>query len=214
MRDREQQLTEDQPRGGPGFNRRDFLRGSGAAVAATAIATEVADTVAADKPAAKKGATSGPATVELLVNGKSHKLKLEPRVTLLDALRNDLNLTGSKEVCNTTNCGACTVIIDGKPTYACSKLAVEVQGKKITTIEGLSDGKNVDQVMTAFVKHDATQCGYCTPGFVVAVRAFLNDNPKADLEKVLQGLGGNLCRCGTYVGVTAAAMECAKKGGA
>lgn len=201
---------------GSGVNRRDFLKGSGAAVAASAVATSVQESIAQEKAKDARVTPAAPGMVKLDVNGTVHTLKLEPRVSLLDALRNDLNLTGSKEVCNTTNCGACTVIIDGQPVYACSRLAVEVQGKKITTVEGLSTGKNVDQVVSAFVKHDASQCGYCTPGFVVAVRAFLNTNPKADLEEIRKGLGGNLCRCGTYEGVASAAMELcgAKKGGA
>lgn len=232
MRDRDDRPTEDRPRGdqsrtgtaiqtpalsGPGFNRREFLKGSSAAVAASAMATTVQETVAEEAAKDARVTKAAPGPVKLNINGKEHTLKLEPRVTLLDALRDDLNLTGAKEVCTTTNCGACTVIIDGKPIYACSKLAVEVQGKKITTVEGLSDGKNVDDVITAFIKHDASQCGYCTPGFVVAVRAFLNAHPKAGLEEIQKGLAGNICRCGTYEGVTKAALELcggAKKGGA
>jgi xanthine dehydrogenase YagT iron-sulfur-binding subunit len=140
---------------------------------------------------------------------------VEPRVTLLDVLRNDLNLTGAKEVCSTTNCGACTVIIDGKPALACAKFAIECVGKKITTVEGLNSGKEVDKVVQCFVKHDATQCGYCTPGFMVATRAFLDANPGAGIEQIRKGLGGNICRCGTYDGLAKAALECAssKKGG-
>lgn len=232
MRDRDDRPTEDRRSGdqsrigpavqgpvvnGPGFNRRDFLKGSSAAVAASAMATTVQETVAEEAAKDARVTKAGPGPVKLKVNGKEHTLKLEPRVTLLDALRNDLNLTGAKEVCTTTNCGACTVIIDGKPVLACGKLAVEVQGKEITTVEGLSEGKNIDQVITAFVKHDASQCGYCTPGFVVAVRAFLNAHPKAGLDEIQKGLGGNICRCGTYEGVTKAALElcgAAKKGGA
>ena len=128
--------------------------------------------------------------------------------------RNDLNLTGAKEVCTTTNCGACTVIIDGKAVYACAKTAVECQGKKITTAEGLADGKTIDDVIKCFVKHDATQCGFCTPGFVVATRAFLNEHPGAKMEDIRKGLGGNICRCGTYDGVAHAALECAAAGAA
>ncbi len=205
--------TRGGPGSGPGFNRRDFLKGSGAAVAATAVATAVEESIAQDKKAATKNVVAAkPAPVQLTINGKTHTVTVEPRETLLDVLRNDLNLTGAKEVCNTTNCGACTVIIDGKPALACAKLAVECIGKKITTVEGLGDGTNVDDVVKCFVKHDATQCGYCTPGFVVATRAFLNANPGASLEQIRKGLGGNLCRCGTYDGVAHAALECASAG--
>jgi xanthine dehydrogenase YagT iron-sulfur-binding subunit len=207
------QDRESPNRYGPDVSRRAFLKGSSAVVAASAVGSAVADSVAQEK-AASKVAPAKPVEITLHVNGKMQKLTLEPRVTLLDALRNDLNLTGCKEVCTTQNCGACTVIIDGKPTYACAHLAIAEQGKKITTVEALSEGKNVDQVITAFVKHDATQCGFCTPGFVVAVKAFLDKHPKANLEEIQKGLGGNLCRCGTYVGVTQAALELCQKGGA
>ncbi|HLJ11847.1 MAG TPA: (2Fe-2S)-binding protein [Planctomycetaceae bacterium] len=214
MRDTSSVSNENQARSGPGFNRRDFLKGSSVAVAATAIATGAEDSIAQDKKAANVVAAK-PAPVKLNINGKTQTVTVEPRVTLIDVLRNDLNLTGAKEVCTTTNCGSCTVIIDGKPVYSCARTAVECQGKKITTVEGLGDGKNVDEVVKCFVKHDATQCGFCTPGFVVATRAFLNTKPNASLDEMRKGLGGNICRCGTYDGVAHAALECAagKKGG-
>ena len=197
MREHDQQRS-DQPASGSGFNRRDFLKGSGAAVAATALVNEATEAQAQDNKVA-----SGAVDVTLNVNGKQQTLKLEPRTTLLDALRDDLNLTGCKEVCDTTNCGACTVMIDGKATYACTRLAVEVQGREIKTVESLRQGDNCDEVIDG-----------CTPGFVVATRAFLNKNPNASLEEIQKGLGGNLCRCGTYNGITACALELAKKGGA
>ena len=195
---------------GSGVNRRDFLRGSGAAVAVTALATSESGAIAQD--AAKKNVASAKAQdVTLNINGKDEKLSLEPRVTLLDTLRDDLNLTGCKDVCDTTNCGACTVMIDGKPTYACSRLAIECVGKKVTTIEALAAN---DPVVAGFVNHDAQQCGFCTPGFVMATKAFVDKNPGATLDQVRKGLGGNICRCGTYVGITACAMELVtKKGG-
>ncbi|MBI1311653.1 2Fe-2S iron-sulfur cluster binding domain-containing protein [bacterium] len=208
MREHDQQKS-DLPSRGSGFNRRDFLKGSGAAVAATALVSEATEAQAQDKKVA-----SGPVDVTLNVNGKQQTLKLEPRTTLLDALRDDLNLTGCKEVCDTTNCGACTVMIDGKATYACTRLAVEVQGREIKTVESLRQGDTCDEVIDGFVKHDAMQCGFCTPGFVVATRAFLDRNPNASLEEIQKGLGGNICRCGTYAGITACALELAKKGGA
>ncbi len=196
---------------GTGFSRRDFIRGSGAAMAATAMAT-AAEARADDKAAKPNVKPAEASEVTLTVNGKEHKLKLEPRVTLMDALRNDLNLTGCKDVCDTTNCGACTVHIDGKAVYACSRLAHDCQGKKITTVESLAEGGKVDPVVAGFVKHDASQCGFCTPGFVMAVRAFLNNKPGASLDEVRKGLGGNICRCGTYHGITACALELAKGG--
>ena len=207
MRDR-----ESQNRYGPDVSRRGFLKGSGVAVAASAMTAAVNEAIAEEKVADGRVASAKAQAITLSVNGKDHALKLEPRVTLLDALRDDLHLTGCKDVCTTTNCGACTVIIDGKAVYACSRLAIAEQGKKITTVEALTEGGKTDDVIQCFIKHDATQCGYCTPGFVVATRAFCDAHPGASLEDVQKGLGGNICRCGTYAGVIAAALECAKGG--
>ena len=204
----------DQNRNGPGFNRRDFLKGSGAAVAATAMATATTETAAKE---AKTKANLFPAKAvdfTLNINGEDRKLKLEPRVTLLDVLRNDLNLTGCKDVDVRNADGADTVMIDGKAVLAGARLAIECQGKKIQTVESLRNGNKVDEVITGFVKHDAMQCGFCTPGFVMATRAFLNKKPNATLKEIGKGLGGNICRCGTYDGITQCALELAKKGGA
>jgi aerobic-type carbon monoxide dehydrogenase small subunit (CoxS/CutS family) len=199
---------------GSGFNRRDFLKGSGAAVAATAIATGAAEEVKAQAAKKPNVVAAGASNVKLIVNGKDHVLMLEPRAILLDVLRNDLNLTGCKDVDDRTASGADTIIIDGKPVLASSRLAIQCVGQKIETVESLVDGENVDEVITGFVKHDALQCGFCTPGFVMATRAFLNKNPKATLKEIRKGLGHNVCRCGTYHGITQCALEIAKKGGA
>jgi len=206
-------MRDQNQRGGPGFNRRDFLKGSGAAVAATAIATSDQKTEAA-KVTKKNVFAAAPQDVTLNVNGKDYKLKIEPRVTLLDALRNDLDFTGCKDVDDNTATGADTVIVDGKAVLASARLAIECQGQKITTVESLHSDKGTDAVIEGFVKHDAMQCGFCTPGFVMATRAFLNKNPNANLDEIQKGLGGNLCRCGTYVGITKCALEIAKKGDA
>jgi xanthine dehydrogenase YagT iron-sulfur-binding subunit len=133
----------------------------------------------------------------------------------LDALRNHLDLTGAKKVCDRATCGACTVMVSGKVVYGCSVLAIDAQGKDIQTIEGLSSGTRLHPVSQAFVNHDGQQCGYCTPGFVMAAKGFLDRNPNPTYDQVKQGLGGNLCRCGTYVGVRQAVLEAAKemKGG-
>ena len=157
----------------------------------------------------------GAVPVTLRVNGKVHKLKLEPRVTLLEALRNDLDLTGAKKVCDRATCGSCTVFVDKKPVYSCTMLAIEAQGHAITTIEGLGSPEKLTPVMEAFVEHDAQQCGFCTPGFVMACTAFLEKHPNPTLEEVEKGLGGNLCRCGTYAGIREAVLAAAKtmKGG-
>jgi xanthine dehydrogenase YagT iron-sulfur-binding subunit len=157
----------------------------------------------------------GAVPITLEINGKAHTLKVEPRVTLLDALRNYLDITGAKKVCDRGVCGACTVIMDGHPVYACNVLAIEAEGRRILTIEGLGTAGDLHPVMAAFVDQDAQQCGFCTPGFVVACKAFLDKHPHPTQEEVEHGLGGNLCRCGTYAGVREAVLEAAKtlKGG-
>src|SRR5207253_4364190 len=149
-----------------------------------------------DDKKADKGVGMGPDPMKLQldVNGKKMTTSVEPRVTLLDALRNYLDVTGCKRVCDRGTCGACTVMLDGKVVYSCSMLAVEAQGKKIRTAESLVG----DAVPAAFVKHDAQQCGFCTPGFVVAMRAAFDKNPNASPMEIEEALAGNICRCGTY----------------
>jgi xanthine dehydrogenase YagT iron-sulfur-binding subunit len=187
-------------RNGPGLSRRQFLKGSGAAAAATALAhAPLAKLATADEPASKvTGMGPGPVMVQLNVNGIKSVTSVEPRVTLLDALRNYLDVTGCKRVCDRGTCGACTVMLDGKPIYSCTMLAVEAQGKAIQTAESLVAGGTLDAVPAAFAQYDAQQCGFCTPGFVVAMRAAFNKNPKATPAEVEEALCGNICRCGTY----------------
>jgi xanthine dehydrogenase YagT iron-sulfur-binding subunit len=170
------------------------------AAAATALAEAPvhAFAPAEEKADAVTGMGPAPLQVTLDVNGKEMVTRVEPRVTLLDALRNHLDVTGCKRVCDRGTCGACTVLLDGKPIYACSMLAVEAQGKKIQTAESLVDGQKLEAVPAAFVKYDAQQCGFCTPGFVVAMYACLKNNPKATPAEVEEGVAGNICRCGTY----------------
>jgi len=196
-----------------GFSRRDFLKGAGMAVSTGLLAPPEAAVAAAEHPAGVLGPGAVPVTLH--INGKAHTLNLEPRVTLLDALRNHLDITGAKKVCDRGTCGACTVILDGRPVYSCSVLAVEAEGRRIETIEGIGTEGHLHPVMAAFVEHDAQQCGFCTPGFVVACKAFLDKHPNPSREQVERGLGGNLCRCGTYAGVREAVLTAAKnlKGG-
>jgi xanthine dehydrogenase YagT iron-sulfur-binding subunit len=158
------------------------------------------------------GQPVGPAEVPvtLNINGKAAKISVEPRETLLDAIRYKLDLTGAKRVCDRGTCGACTVIMNSRVVYACSVLAIDAQGKKIETIENLTAGSKPHPVVPAFVEHDAQQCGYCTPGFVMASKGFLDRNPNPTYDQVKAGLGGNLCRCGTYVGVRQAVLTAAK----
>ncbi len=196
-------------------SRRTFLKGVGTILVTSAAAPAV---LAADKVAQleKLGAddqehVQGPGAVpiSLRVNGKELKLTVEPRVTLLDALRNYSGLTGAKEVCDRATCGACTVLLDGRPTYSCSMLAIEAQGLEITTIEGLSSGRALTDVQKAFVECDALMCGYCTPGFVMSVTALLKKNPHPTADEVRIACSGNLCRCGTQPRILKAALQVA-----
>lgn len=149
--------------------------------------------------------------VRLDVNGAAYDLDLEPRRTLLDALREDLGLTGAKPGCNMGNCGACTVLLDGEAVYSCLLLAVECAGQAITTIEGLARGGALDPVQAAFVEHDALQCGFCTPGQVLAMKALLARNPHPTEEEIARGMSGNLCRCGAYPKILAAGRALAAR---
>jgi xanthine dehydrogenase YagT iron-sulfur-binding subunit len=195
-----------------GLSRRGFLKGIGVG----GVATSLLSPPGLKESWAQEDGVRGPgeAPVTLRVNGQTKTLNLEPRVTLLDALRNRLDLTGAKKVCDRATCGACTVLVDGKPVYSCTMLAVEAEGREITTVEGLGTPAQLNAVQKAFVEHDAQQCGFCTPGFVVASTAFVRRHPNATVEMVRNGLGGNLCRCGTYAGVLLAVADAAKaKGG-
>jgi xanthine dehydrogenase YagT iron-sulfur-binding subunit len=200
-----------------GVSRRAFLRGTGAAGAAAATALAPLP-IRADEPAAAGSTVAiGPGPVQLTVevNGANMTTKVEPRVTLLDALRNYLDVTGCKRVCDRGSCGACTVLLDGKPVYSCTTLALEAQGHKIRTAESLYGDGKLDAVPAAFVQHDAQQCGFCTPGFVVALRAALDANPNATPAQIEEGLSGNICRCGTYEQMRHAIAElCGKNNGA
>ena len=187
-----------------GLSRRQFLRGSSAAAAATALTGVPAAPPSALAAGGAGGQANVPAQgpgavkINLTVNGRAMSTSVEPRVTLLDALRNYLDVTGCKRVCDRGSCGACTVMLEGKVIYSCTMLAVEAQGKTIRTAESLVQGDKLDPVPAAFVQHDAQQCGFCTPGFVVALKAVLEQNPKATPAEVERGLQGNICRCGTY----------------
>ena len=194
-----------------GLSRRGFLKGIGVGTAATGLVTAV-------KPIAEAAASEpgvlgpGEFPLTLNVNGRDLKLNVEPRVTLLDALRNRLDVTGPKKVCDRGTCGACTVLLDGEPAYACSILAVEAEDRKVTTVEGLGAPDRLNALQKAFVEHDAQHCGFCTPGFVTAASAFVRKHPNASTDEICRGLGGNLCRCGTYAGMLLAVSDAAKGG--
>ena len=195
-----------------GFSRRGFMSGVG--LGGGALGTGLLENEATAAPAP---AVAGPGAVPitLTLNGKPVKVTVEPRVTLVDALRNYLDMTGAKRVCDRGTCGACTVIMNGKTVYSCTVLAIDAQGKNIETIESLGTGANMHPISKAFVDNDAQQCGYCTPGFVMACKGFLDEHPNPTEADVNHGLGGNLCRCGTYMGIRKAVLQAAgeMKGG-
>lgn len=193
-----------------GLSRRDFLKITGASAAAPLVAGAAAIAVEAPESAAVLG--PGKVPVTLNVNGKRYSAQLEPRVTLLDALRDQFELTGAKRVCDRGTCGACTVLLDGKAVYSCSILAIDAQTKPITTVEGLGQPGKLHPVQQAFIDNDAQQCGFCTPGFVVACKALLDQHPNPTPEQVKHGLSGNFCRCGTYAGIRQAVAQVAKAG--
>ena len=181
-----------------GLSRREFLKISSMAASVPLVAGPKMIQVEGQEVAVHG---PGPVPVTLTVNGKRFSAELEPRVTLLDALREHFDVTGPKRVCDRGECGACTVLIDGRAVYSCTTLAIEAQGKEIVTAEGLGGGEQPHPVQSAFVNNDAQQCGFCTPGFTVAAKAFLDKNSNASDAEVAHGLGGNLCRCGTYRGI-------------
>jgi xanthine dehydrogenase YagT iron-sulfur-binding subunit len=193
-----------------GLSRRDFLKITGASAAAPLVAGAAAIALEPQQESELMG--PGKVPVSLNINGKKYNAQLEPRVTLLDALRDQFELTGAKRVCDRGTCGACTVLMDEKTVYSCSILAIDAQSKAITTVEGLGQPGKLHPVQQAFVDNDAQQCGFCTPGFVVACKAFLDEHPSPTLEQIKHGLGGNFCRCGTYAGIRAAVMQAAKAG--
>jgi xanthine dehydrogenase YagT iron-sulfur-binding subunit len=194
-----------------GVTRRGFIGtvGAGAVAAATGAAARQAESQQ------QSPHTGGMVPLALNINGRVHRMLVEPRWTLLFVLRERLGLTGTKVGCDRGECGACTVLIDGVARYACMTLAVEAEDTQITTIEGLMDGEELGTTQRAFVEEDAFQCGYCTPGQVMAAEGLLRANPDPDLHQIRHGMAGNLCRCAAYVHIFKAVDRAAglKKGG-
>lgn len=196
------------PPGDPlSVSRRSFLKNLGTTAAAGAVSA--AEVIAQESARAGGEAVQGPDAVPitLRVNGETRPLTLEPRVTLLDALRDHAGLTGAKEVCDRGTCGACTVLLDGEPVYGCMMLAIQAQGREITTVEGLARNGNLTALQEAFVDKDASMCGYCTPGFVMSLTALLRRNPHPTPADIHHACAGNLCRCGTQPRIVQAALQ-------
>lgn len=204
-------MKEEKGKKGKAFTRRDFLKGFGSGTLGVALAPKLL-AQNAESIQTKEGKVPIYANkqVTFTVNGKRHSLLVEPRDTLLDILRDKLNLTGPKRVCDRGECGACTVLMDGNPIYACMYLAIRADGTEITTIEGLADRGKLHPLQQAFIEKDAYQCGFCTPGFIMASAAFLEKTPLPTLDQIKEGLSGNLCRCGNFAKIYQAVGEAAK----
>ena len=207
--DNEEKKAQDEEDGGPprGLTRRGFLTTMGAGAVTIAVSSKLAAQPAAEAEMTERGEMT---KVTLRINGRNYRLLVEPRWSLLYVLREGLGLTASKAGCERGECGACTVLIDDVPRYACMTLAVEAEGTKITTLEGLMKGEDLGPVQQAFVEHDAFQCGYCTPGQIMAVEGLLRANPSPSAEDVRRGVSGNLCRCGAYKHIFNAAHKAAE----
>jgi len=199
------------------ISRRSFIKGVGSglvgtvAIAPTIIGDEV---IAAKKEKAKT--LPDKKVITLNVNGRTHKIEVENRWTLLDVLRDKLGLTGTKKSCDGGECGSCTVIMDDRAVYSCMILAVEAEGSKIITIEGLLDGEKLHPIQKAFADNDALQCGYCTPGQIMSAKALLDKNPNPTVKEVKRTMAGNLCRCVSYPNIIKAVLDASKslrKGG-
>jgi xanthine dehydrogenase YagT iron-sulfur-binding subunit len=212
MAEQEKKPKEDREKGKKSLNisRRDFLKGMGTSAIATSISVSplslpsVAE--AAPPPAIRE------AYIQLNVNDKTHRLKVKTHWTLLDVLRKEMGLTGTKRFCDRGSCGACTVIMDGKAVYACSRLAIEADNKKILTVEGLLQGGKLHPIQEAFLEHDGLQCGFCTSGQIMSVKALLDKNPRPTQEEIKEGLSGNICRCSAYPKILKSAMAAAQRG--
>lgn len=195
--------------------RRKFLKGVGIAGAGAAVVDKLwVEAEAKENQASGAQTLSGSVKVVLDVNGARRTVELEPRTTLLNALRNHVEpaVTGPKLVCDAGTCGACTVLLDGKPAYSCLVFAVDATNKKITTVEGLGTPEKPNAVQAAFIEKDALMCGFCTPGFVTTISAYLKRNPNPSLAEVREACKGNFCRCGTYPRVFEAVLAAAKNG--
>ncbi|HXE53630.1 MAG TPA: 2Fe-2S iron-sulfur cluster-binding protein [Tepidisphaeraceae bacterium] len=202
--------TATTPRGG--LSRRGFLKGAGVSAASTVVLNGTLAGMAEAQATASEPKVFGPGAVSvtLNINGKPQQVQVEPCTTLAEALRDTLNMTGTKVVCDRGACSACTVHLDGTPVCSCMTLAIDVGGRKIKTIEGLAEGEQLHPIQEAFIEHDAMQCGFCTPGMLMSCAALLERKADPTLDDVANAVRGNLCRCGTYPKVFDAALAAAK----
>lgn len=211
MDEKDKRSKEDKKEKGNSLkvSRRSFLKGMGASAMATAMTSIPAPSLPEAEAALPPGLRE--AIIELNVNERVYRLKVKSHWTLLDVLRRELGLTGTKKACDRGNCGACTVLVDGEAVYACSLLAIGLEGKKILTVEGLRDGEKLHPIQKAFSEHGGYQCGFCTSGQMMAAKALLGKNPKPTQEEVRAALAGNVCRCGAYPKIIESVLSAASK---
>lgn len=195
----------------PNESRRNFLKQSSLLAALAALPPGIASAGALEWDE-KAAAYFEKITLSIEVNGKSHQLSVEPRTTLLDLLREQLHLTGTKKGCDHGQCGACTVHVDGQRVLGCLSLAVMQDGKKVTTIEGLANGEQLHPMQEAFIRHDGFQCGYCTPGQIMSAVACINEGHAGTENEIREYMSGNICRCGAYPNIVKAIAEVQKGG--
>jgi xanthine dehydrogenase YagT iron-sulfur-binding subunit len=203
-------MSKDSKPNNKGISRRKFIQGVGTGV----IGGVVLPQALTSEPATKKKESTPQKNKEMLslkVNGKPIRVMVEPRITLAELLRDHLKLTGTKVICNHGECGGCTVLLDGKAVYSCHMLALDAQGREVITIEGLMNGEKLHAIQEAFIEEDGLQCGFCTPGQVMAAYALLLKIPKPTVEQVKEGMSGNLCRCAAYPNIVNSVMTAAKK---
>jgi aerobic-type carbon monoxide dehydrogenase small subunit (CoxS/CutS family) len=193
------------------LTRRNFIKGVGTGVVGTYAIVPGVEIIS--KKIAKEtfDDDEGKTLLNLKVNGKKIRTKIEPRTTLAELLRDKLNLTGTKIVCNHGECGSCTVLLDNKAVYSCHILAMDAEGKEVTTVEGLLSGEKLNPIQEAFIEHDGIQCGFCTPGQIMSAQALLNKNPKPTKEQILDGMSGNICRCSAYPNIIKSIVAAAEK---
>ena len=196
---------EKEEKKGTNISRRSFLKGVGTGTVAATVAPATILVGDPETAEAQADEAISKAEIQLNINDQVVQIEVEARTTLLSVLRDGIDtqgdyvdLTGAKLICDKGECGGCTVLVDGKPIYACMMLAMDAQGKQITTVEGIANGDELHPVQDAFIQHDALMCGFCTPGFIVSSVALLNENKKPTIEEIKEGLSGNTCRCGTY----------------
>lgn len=194
-----------------GISRRKFIKGFGSGVIGGSVLVHSLPVLSKDKKTEQEPLHEGKVPLTLKVNGMPLQLLVEPRATLAEFLRDQLHLTGTKIVCNHGECGSCTILLDGKAVYSCHLLAMDAAGKEVITIERLLNGEKLHPIQEAFIEHDGFQCGFCTPGQIMAAQALLLKNPRPTREQVKEEMSGNLCRCSAYPNIIDSVLAAAEK---